>query len=161
MGDAPESVCRQEVITMLMRFDPFRDVDRLLEQTFGGDRTPLMPMDAYRRGEDFFVHLDLPGVDPSSVEVSVEKNVLIVKAQRAWQRHEGDEWLVAERPQGTYSRQLFLGDTLDADHIEASYHDGVLTLRIPVAEQAKPRRIEINTESNQQTAIEARSTEHA
>jgi HSP20 family protein len=145
---------------MLMRFDPFRDVDRLLDQAFG-DRPPTMPIDAYRRGEDFFVHLDLPGVDPSSVEVSVEKNVLVVKAQRAWQRHEGDEWLVAERPQGTYSRQLFLGDTLDADRIEASYHDGVLTLRIPVTEQAKPRRIEINTKSNQQTAIEARSSEHA
>ena len=142
---------------MLMRFDPFRDVDRLLDQALG-DRPPAMPMDAYRRGEDFFVHLDLPGVDPSSVDLSVEKNVLIVKAQRAWQRQQGDEWLVAERPQGTYSRQLFLGDTLDTDHIEASYHDGVLTLRIPVAERAKPRRIEINTE-DKQDAIEAHSTE--
>jgi HSP20 family protein len=146
---------------MLMRFDPFRDVDRLLEQTFGGDRTPTMPMDAYRRGEDFFVHIDLPGVDPSSVDLSVEKNVLVVRAQRAWQRQKGDEWLVAERPQGTYSRQLFLGDTLDPDHIEASYHDGVLTLRIPVAERAKPRRIEINTEARGQSAIEAHATDHA
>lgn len=146
---------------MLMRFDPFRDVDRLLEQTFGGDRTPTMPMDAYRRGENFFVHIDLPGVDPSSVDLSVEKNVLVVKAQRAWQRQEGDEWLVAERPQGTYSRQLFLGDTLDPEHIEASYHDGVLTLRIPVAERAKPRRIEINTEARGQSAIEAHATDHA
>jgi len=146
---------------MLMRFDPFRDVDRLLEQSFGGDRTPTMPMDAYRRGENFFVHIDLPGVDPSSVDLSVEKNVLVVKAQRAWQRQEGDEWLVAERPQGTYSRQLFLGDTLDPEHIEASYHDGVLTLRIPVAERAKPRRIEINTEAKGPSAIEAHATDHA
>jgi HSP20 family protein len=142
---------------MLMRFDPFRDVDRLLEQSFGGDRTPTMPMDAYRRGEDFFVHLDVPGINPSSIEVSAERNVLVVKAQRSWQRREGDEWLVAERPQGTYTRQLFLGDTLDADRIEASYHDGVLTLRIPVAERAKPRRIEVNTINNEH-AIEASST---
>ena len=146
---------------MLMRFAPFRDVDRLLEQSFGGDRTPTMPMDAYRRGENFFVHIDLPGVDPSSVDLSVEKNVLVVKAQRAWQRQEGDEWLVAERPQGTYSRQLFLGDTLDPEHIDASYHDGVLTLRIPVAERAKPRRIEINTEAKGPSAIEAHATDHA
>jgi len=118
-------------------------------------------MDAYRRGENFFVHIDLPGVDPSSVDLSVEKNVLVVKAQRAWQRQEGDEWLVAERPQGTYSRQLFLGDTLDPEHIEASYHDGVLTLRIPVAERAKPRRIEINTEAKGPSAIEAHATDHA
>ena len=145
---------------MVMRYDPFRDIDRLTQQLTGALRSQptSIPMDAYRRGEDFFVHLDLPGVDPSSVDLSVEKNVLIVKAQRAWQRQEGDEWLVAERPQGTYSRQLFLGDTLDTDHIEASYHDGVLTLRIPVAERAKPRRIEINTE-DKQDAIEAHSTE--
>ena len=145
---------------MLMRTDPMREFDRLTQQLTGALRSQptSIPMDAYRRGEDFFVHLDLPGVDPSSVDLSVEKNVLIVKAQRAWQRQEGDEWLVAERPQGTYSRQLFLGDTLDTDHIEASYHDGVLTLRIPVAERAKPRRIEINTE-DKQDAIEAHSTE--
>lgn len=142
---------------MLMRFDPFRDVDRMLEQAFG-DRAPNMPMDAYRRDDNFFVHLDLPGVDPSSIDLAVEKNVLIVKADRSWQRREGDEWVVAERPQGTYTRQLFLGETLDPDHIEASYHDGVLTLRIPVAEQAKPRRIEVNTSGKQPESIEASST---
>ena len=142
---------------MLMRFDPLRDVDRMLEQAFG-DRAPNMPMDAYRRDDNFFVHLDLPGVDPSSIDLAVEKNVLIVKADRSWQRREGDEWVVAERPQGTYTRQLFLGETLDPDHIEASYHDGVLTLRIPVAEQAKPRRIEVNTSGKQPESIEASST---
>jgi HSP20 family protein len=102
------------------------------------------------------VHLDVPGVDPASIDLSTERNVLTVRAQRAWQRQEGDEWLAAERPQGQYSRQLFLGDGLDLDKIEASYHDGVLTLRIPVAERAKPRRIEINT--TQRDAIEAEST---
>jgi HSP20 family protein len=129
---------------MLMRFDPFRDVDRFLDRAFG-ERLATMPMDAYRRGDNFFVHLDLPGVDPTSIELSVERNVLVVKAQRAFPRQEGDEWLVAERPQGTFSRQLFLGDTLDAEHVEANYHDGVLTLRIPVAEVAKPRRIAVGT----------------
>src|SRR5690606_8300336 len=109
---------------MLMRFDPFRDMDRLFEQAFGS-RGSNMPMDAYRRGDHFFVHLDLPGVEPSSIDVAVEKNVLTVKAQREWQRVDGDEWLVSERPQGTFTRQLFLGDSLDADNIEASYLDGV------------------------------------
>jgi HSP20 family protein len=144
---------------VLLRFDPYREVDRLFDQALG-TRTPRMPMDAYRRGDDFFVHLDLPGVDPSSIDLSIEKNMLTVKAVRAWQRSENDQWLVAERPQGTYSRQLFLGDALDTDRIEASYHDGVLTLRIPVAEQAKPRRIEVNALSDTHTvdAIEAAST---
>jgi HSP20 family protein len=139
-----------------MRFDPFRDVDRLLDQAFR-DRAPAMPMDAYRRDDNFFVHLDLPGIDPSSIDLSVEKNVLVVKAERHWRRQEGDEWVVGERPQGTYTRQLFLGDTLDPDNIEASYHDGVLTLRIPVAEKAKPRRIEVNTIPSSQPAIETES----
>jgi HSP20 family protein len=141
---------------MLMRFDPFRDVDRLFEQAIG-NRTTNMPMDAYRRGDHFFVHLDVPGVEPSSIDLAVEKNVLTVKAERQWQRVDGDEWIVSERPQGTYTRQLFLGDTLDAENVEASYLDGVLTLRIPVAERAKPRKIEINTKSDPQ-AIEASST---
>jgi HSP20 family protein len=132
---------------MLMRFDPFRELDRLTEQLANGgsNRAPRsFPMDAYRRGDAFFVHFDLPGVDPASFELSVEKNVLTVTAQRAWQPIEGDEVVVAERPRGQFSRQLFLGDTLDADRLEASYEQGVLTLRIPVAEQAKPRKIEVN-----------------
>jgi HSP20 family protein len=140
---------------MLMRFDPFRDFDRLFSQTFD-ERAPVMPMDAYKRGENFFVHLDVPGVDPGSIDLSTDQNVLTVRAQRNWQRQEKDEWVAAERPQGQYSRQLFLGDGLDVDNIEASYHDGVLTLRIPVAEKAKPRRIEINT--TERTAIDAAST---
>jgi HSP20 family protein len=144
-----------EVILMLMRFDPFRDVDRLFSQALA-ERSPVMPMDAYRRGEDFFVHLDVPGVDPGSIELSTEQNVLTVKARRTWQRQDADEWIVAERLEGEYARQLFLGEGLDVDKTEASYHDGVLTLRIPIAERAKPRRIEINTE--QRDAIDAPST---
>jgi HSP20 family protein len=102
-----------------------------------------MPMDAYRDGEQYVVHFDLPGLDPSSVDLNVERNVLTVKAERIPSYGEDVELQVAERPRGVFSRQLFLGDTLDADRVEASYDAGVLTLRIPVAEKAKPRKIEI------------------
>ena len=102
-------------------------------------------MDAYRHGDRFTVHFDLPGVDAGSIDLTVEKNVLTVSAQRSWQRQEGDEVIAAERPQGSYSRQLFLGESLDTDHIEANYDNGVLTITIPVAEQAKARRVEIGS----------------
>lgn len=141
---------------MLMRFDPFRDLDRLTEQVWGATRTS-MPMDAYRKDDQFLVHFDLPGVDPGSIDLTVERNVLTVSAKREWQHDEGVELVAAERPQGTYTRQLFLGDNLDADHIEASYDNGVLTVRIPVADQAKPRKVEI-TSGGGAKQIEASST---
>jgi HSP20 family protein len=128
---------------MLMRFDPFRELDRLTSAPWGNTR-PAMPMDAYRRNGDFVVHFDLPGVDPSSIDLTVEKNVLTVTAERHFAREEGDEITVAERPQGRFSRQLFLGESLDADRISANYDQGVLTLHIPVAEKAKPRKVEIS-----------------
>lgn len=130
---------------MLMRTDPFRDLDRLAQQVFGAttNRPAAMAMDAYRSGDDFLVHFDLPGIDPETIELDVERNVLNVRAERRSPAPEGAESIVAERPTGTFTRQLFLGDTLDADRIDASYEAGVLTLRIPVAEQAKPRRIQI------------------
>ncbi|WP_208607499.1 Hsp20/alpha crystallin family protein [Streptomyces curacoi] len=128
---------------MLMRTDPFRELDRLTQQVFGAARPAAMPMDAYRSGDDFVVHFDLPGIDPETIELDVERNVLNVRAERRTPAPEGAEVLVAERPTGTFTRQLFLGDTLDTDRIDASYEAGVLTLRIPVAEQAKPRRIQI------------------
>jgi HSP20 family protein len=138
---------------MLMRTDPFRDLDRLAQQFFGStgasgtwSRPTAMPMDAYRAGNEFVVAFDLPGVDPDAIELNVERNVLTVKAERRPAPVGDDvEMQVAERPLGVFSRQLFLGDTLDAGHISAAYDSGVLTLRIPVAEQAKPRRIEIST----------------
>src|SRR5205814_4358566 len=132
---------------MRMRFDPVRGFDRLSQQAFGtGARTvPAMPMDAYRHGDRFTVHFDLPGVDAGSIDLTVEKNVLTVSAQRSWQRQEGDEVIAAERTQGTYSRQLFLGESLDTDHIEASYDNGVLTITIPVAEQATARTVEVSS----------------
>ena len=144
---------------MLMRFDPFRDFERLSEQAFGeARRTPVMPMDAYRHGDRFIVHFDLPGADPQSIDLTVEKNVLTVRAQRSWQRGDGVDVIAAERPQGTFSRQLFLGETLDTEHVSATYDNGVLTLTIPVAERAKPRRVEVTTGGGQPTAVEASSS---
>jgi HSP20 family protein len=128
---------------MLMRFDPFRELDRLAEQTWSGGRLRAMPMDAYRRGDHFVVQFDLPGVDPSSIDLTVEKNVLTVSAERHWEPAEDHEVVVAERPQGSFSRQLFLGEGLDAEGIEANYDAGVLTVQVPVAEQAKPRKVQV------------------
>jgi HSP20 family protein len=127
-----------------MRTDPFHEFDRLAQQVLGSTTRPsVMAMDAYRSGDDFVVHFDLPGVDPESIELDVERNVLNVRAERRSPAPEEAELLVAERPTGTFTRQLFLGETLDTERIDASYDAGVLTLRIPVAEQAKPRRIQI------------------
>lgn len=131
---------------MLMRTDPFRDLDRLTQQFFGTPARPAaMPMDAYRQGDNFFIKLDLPGIDPGSIDLTVEQNVLTIHAQRSADRDQGTELIVAERPSGTFTRQVFLGDTLDADHISADYTAGVLTLTIPVHEAAKPRRVEIGS----------------
>lgn len=142
---------------MLMRTDPFRELDRLTQQVFGQNagtwsRPTAMPMDAYRAGEEFVVAFDLPGVNPDAIELDVERNVLTVKAERRpTATGEHVEMQVAERPLGVFSRQLFLGDTLDTEHIDAAYDAGVLTLRIPIAEKAKPRRIAIaNTDSGHQ-----------
>ena len=120
-----------------------------------------MPMDAYRRGDEVVVHFDLPGVDPSTIELTVEKNFLSVSAQRTWQPGEGDQVIASERSHGSFTRQLFLGENLQTDRIEASYNDGVLTVTIPVAEAAKPRKVEIGTNGRRSTAINAGSTESA
>jgi HSP20 family protein len=137
---------------MLMRTDPFRELDRLTQQVLGTtgtwSRPTAMPMDAYRDGDRFVVAFDLPGVDPDGIELDVERNVLTVKAERR-PVGVGDqvEMQVAERPLGVFSRQLFLGDTLDTERIAASYEGGVLTLRIPIAERAKPRKITVSSGS--------------
>lgn len=129
---------------MLMRTDPAREFDRLAQQLLGTAARPAsMPMDAWREGDAFFVAIDLPGVTADSIELDVERNVLFVRAERA--AHQSDrELIAAERPSGIFSRQLILGDNLDTSDIAASYEAGVLTLRIPVAERAKPRRIKIS-----------------
>src|SRR5215210_4293334 len=144
-----------------MRFDPFRELDRLAQQTTGGSRLPVMAMDAYRHGDSFVVHFDLPGVDATSIDLTVEKNVLTVTAERRWQPTEGDEVVVAERPQGSFSRQLFLGEGLNPERIEARYDNGVLTILVPVAEQAKPRKVEINASNGKSTPIETASSSAA
>ena len=147
---------------MLMRTDPFRDLDRLTQQVLGTAARPAaMPIDAYRDGETFVVELDLPGVDASSIDLAVEKNVLTVHAERRRGFGEDVELLVGERSYGTFSRQLFLGESLDSDRIEAAYADGVLVLRLPVAEKAKPRRIPISVSGGRQGAIDAHSEERA
>ncbi len=146
---------------MLMRTDPFRELDRLTQQVFGNSsgtwsRPTAMPMDAYRVGDEFVVAFDLPGVSPDAIELDVERNVLTVKAERRpTLETEHVEMQVAERPLGMFSRQLFLGDTLDAENISAHYDSGVLTLRIPVAPQAKPRKIEITHTENEKKQIDA------
>ncbi|MEU4553667.1 HSP20 family protein [Micromonospora violae] len=141
---------------MLMRTDPFREIDRLAEQFFGTAARPaMMPLDAYRDGDHFYAAFDLPGVDPDSIDCTVERNVLTVRAERRRPAGDGVELVASERPMGTFTRQLFLGDTLDADKLEAGYENGVLTLRIPVAERAKPRRVTINANGNGRRQINA------
>ncbi|PVG84474.1 hypothetical protein DDE18_02385 [Nocardioides gansuensis] len=142
---------------MLLRTtDPFRDFDRLAQQLLGTTNRPtVMPMDAWREGDTFMIEFDLPGVAKDSIDLDVERNVLTVRAERV--PNNGDwEMLASERPRGVFSRQLVLGDNLDLEHIEASYDGGVLKLRVPVAEKAKPRKIEVQAGgSEQRTAIEA------
>jgi HSP20 family protein len=143
----------------VMRFDPFRDFDRLSEQFFGGARgMRAIPMEAYRRGDQFFIHLDLPGVSPDDVDLTLERNVVAIRAERRSPRQEGDEVLIDERPQGTFTRQLFLGENLDAERLNASYDVGVLTITIPVAEQAKPRRVQITAQPSQPQPVGTSTT---
>ncbi|MEU1994756.1 Hsp20 family protein [Nocardia gamkensis] len=132
-----------EVATMLMRTDPFRDLERFTQQVLGTAAHPaVMPIDAWREGEEFVVELDLPGIDPGSLDLDMERNVLTVRAQRP-ELDAGREMIAAERTRGVFSRQIFLGEGLDTERIGADYTDGVLRLRIPVAERAKPRKIEV------------------
>jgi HSP20 family protein len=136
-------------------YDPFREFDQLAQQLLSGGRAPRsFPMDAYRRGDDFFVHLDLPGVDHDSIDVTVEGQSLTITAERRFEHEHEDEIIVKERPQGRFSRELRLSTMVDSGAIEATFEDGVLTLRLPVAAQAKPRRVEIRP-SGQQREIES------
>ena len=131
---------------MLMRFDPFSDLERLNRHTgWGGLRSGFLPADAYRKGDRFYLHIDLPGVDPDSVDVTVEKNTLTVSGERNWEIDPEDQVILSERLTGSFSRQFFLGESLDTDAIEAGYDHGVLTLVIPIAETAKARKIVVNS----------------
>src|SRR3712207_1943399 len=153
-------------MAMLTAYDPFaatsaafRALDQLTGRA-GSTARPLsgMPMDAYRVGDNFVAHFDLPGVDPGSIDLSVEGNTLTVTAERSVPQIENAEWTIAERPYGSYTRQLVLGRSLDTDRLEASYHDGVLTLSIPVAEKARARKIQV-TRADSPAAVEARTIE--
>ncbi len=152
---------------MLTAYDPFsgtnaafRALDQLVGRTGSSTARPLsgMPMDAYRVGDNFVAHFDLPGVDPGSIDLQVEGTTLTISAERSVPQIENAQWQVAERPFGSYTRQLVLGRSLDTDRLEASYHDGVLTVSIPVAEKAKARKITVNR-ADTQTAVEGRTVE--
>ncbi|MCP2277066.1 HSP20 family protein [Nocardia amikacinitolerans] len=145
----------------MLRFDPFHDIDtvarQLLGENVGSTRAPrFMPMDLFRAGDHYVLNADLPGVDPGSVDVSVDNGTLTLRAQRSVPSEEGVQWIASERFAGTYMRQLSLGDNVDTDKISATYNNGVLSVTIPIAERAKPRRIEIAGHSEQKT-IEAGS----
>jgi HSP20 family protein len=136
-------------MNMLMRTDPFRELDRLTEQVFGTTARPaVMPMDAWRRGDEFVVEFDLPGVKAEDVDLDVERNVLTIKAERPITDSQDAEMLASERPRGVFSRQLVLGDNLDTERVQAEYDAGVLRLTIPVSAQAKPRKIEVASNGN-------------
>ena len=142
---------------MLVRSEPFRELDRMTEELFNGRRVRQFPVDAYRRGNEFKIELDLPGADPGSIELTVERDLLTVAAKRTWLRVEGDEVQIAERAYGDFRRQLFLGEGLDRDNITAIYRDGVLTVTLPVAERAKPHRVEITHVGSVADAVKAAS----
>jgi len=144
------------VVTMLMRFDPLREFDRMFDQAWSQTRQASVPLDAYRHGDSFVINLDLPGVDPASIDVTVDRNAMTIAAERHWQPVEGDEVVANERRQGSFTRQLFLGDGLDTDQVHATYENGVLTVTVPVADHAKPRRVEVRSETHRE-AIDAGS----
>ena len=139
---------------MLMRTDPLRELDRLTQQVFGTTTRPaIMPMDAWRDGDKFVVEFDLPGVKPEDIDLNIERNALTVKAERPASETKDAELIAAERPRGVFTRQLILGDNLDTEHVQAEYDAGVLRLVIPVAEQAKPRKIQIAHNGHEKQAI--------
>jgi HSP20 family protein len=153
----PSRTFLHEVTNMMMQTDPFRDLDTLFDRVSGrfASSGGIMPMDAFRRGNDVWVHIDLPGVKAESLDITVERNLLTITADRNWQRQDGDQAYFAERYKGSFRRQIQLGDGLDLAHLEADLHDGVLTVRIPVAETAKPRKVQVGAAKQTPEAIEA------
>lgn len=141
---------------MLMRTDPFRDLDRLAEQVLGTRSRPAaMPLEAWLEGDQLIIAFDLPGIEPDSIDLGIEGNALTVRAERKQRAPEGAEMLASEQPRGLFSRQVILGERLDTSAITAGYEAGVLTVRIPVAEHAKPRRIQIESMGEQKQLVES------
>jgi HSP20 family protein len=135
--------------------DPFRQMDRLTNQLLSGTRTPMaMPMDVWQTDDGFHVYLDLPGVDPDSVDITTERNVLTITAERRAEYQQGQNVVIAERPQGSFTRQLQLGDTVDSENVQARYADGVLHLTLPITQAAQPRRIQVQTGGGSERQIE-------
>lgn len=149
----------------MLRFDPFSDIDSLAKTLLGADvgasRVPrFMPMDLYRVNDHYVLNADLPGVDPGTVDVSVDHGTLTLSATRTSSSDENMQWLASERFAGTYRRQLSLGENIDADKISATYNNGVLSVTIPIAEQAKPRRIEVSRAGNSEQTMISSPSEH-
>lgn len=145
---------------MLVRFDQFHDYDRLTERfdQMARRASSAVPMDAHRHGNEVILDLDLPGMDPEAIDLTVERDVLTISANRQWDRKEDDELFAAERPHGTFTRRVLLGNSLDTSNLQATYDHGVLTVTLPVTEQAQPRKITIGSERGQ-AAIEATTAE--
>ena len=146
---------------MATTFDPFRDLDRMLANTLRTPASAVMPMDLYRAGDRFVAQVDLPGVDPETIDVDVEDRTLTIRAERREHEDSDVQWLSHERPSGTFARQLTLGHGVSSDRIEADYSDGVLTLTIPVAEEAKPRKITVSHTNGGHQVIEGQTEEHS
>ena len=144
-------------MSTLLRFDPFREIDRMVDQALTQARRPSFPMDAYRHGDTVVVHFDLPGVDPASIDLEFERSALTVSAERSWRPIEGDQLVATERVHGKFQRTILIGDGLDTERMHATYEHGVLTITIPIAERAKPRKIEVELAG--QSAIESKSVE--
>ena len=145
---------------MLSAFNPARELDRLTEQLFStGSTAHGMPMDLYRSGDHYVLSVDVPGVDPGSIDISVDRGVLTIRAVRSAATREGVDWVAAERPTGTFMRQLRLGDALDVEHIDATYTNGVLNLTLPVAEAAKPRKIQVTVPADDGRTIDSTATQ--
>lgn len=140
---------------MLLQHDPFRELDRLTQAFGTAARPTAMPLDAWKEGDDFVVELDLPGVDPGKIDLDVERNVLTIRAERLAHIPDAAETIASERPWGVFSRQLILGDALDTEHVTADYESGVLKLRVPIAPQARPRKITVNEVKNDLTREDA------
>jgi len=140
-------------MSTLLRFDPFREIDRMVDQALTQTRRPSFPMDAYRHGDTVVVHFDLPGIDPASIDLEFERSALTVTAERSWRPVEGDQVVAAERVHGKFQRTILVGDGLDTERMHATYEHGVLTVTIPVAERAKPRKIDV--EISERSAIDS------
>ncbi|HYY44730.1 MAG TPA: Hsp20/alpha crystallin family protein [Actinomycetota bacterium] len=143
---------------MVMRWDPFDELERMTERLTRPTRQGSIPMDVYRRGDEFVIDFDLPGFDPESIDLTVEKNALTLRAERPLESPEGVELIAWERPRGRFSRQVLLSEGLDTGGLKASYENGVLSVLIPVSETAKPRRVDIEG-SSQRQAIETEATQ--